>query len=447
MKIPPIPDNETERLQALERYHILDTDAEDAFDHLTQLAAYICGTPIALITLIDRDRQWFKSRVGSVEATETPRDIAFCAYAIADQDKLFVVPDTLEDERFASNPLVTSDPSIRFYAGTPLVTPDGYALGTLCAIDTVPCNLNPEQLEALKMLGQQVISQLELRLQMHHLKQAQARMIQTEKMSALGQLVAGVAYEINNPVTFIHGNITYLNTYTQELLSLVQAYQEHVTQPSPAIEAKLDEIDLDFISKDSFKLLQSMQVGTDRIGEIVQSLLNFSHLDEAEFKAVDIHEGINSVLLLLQYRLQATDNHAGINIIKKYSDLPLIQCYPGQMNQVFMNLLSNAIDAVEEVGQEKSLESDQDKENKIWIHTEIDDDYIKITIADNGIGIPEDIRSRIFDPFFTTKPIGKGTGLGLSISHQIIAEKHGGKLYCDSTVGEGTKFSIEIPVR
>lgn len=444
MKTPPIPDNETQRLHALERYHILDTDAEEAFDHLTKLAAYICGTPIALITLVDRQRQWFKSRVG-LEATETPRDISFCAYAIADQDQLLVIPDTLEDERFASNPLVTSDPSIRFYAGAPLITPDGYALGTLCAIDTVPCNLSPEQLEALKMLGQQVISQLELRLQLHHLKQAQARMIQTERMSALGQLVAGVAHEINNPVTFIHGNITYLNTYAQELLSLVQAYQEHVIQPSPEIEAKLNEIDLDFISEDLVKLLQSMQVGTDRIGEIVQSLRNFSHLDEAEFKAVDIHEGINSALLLLQYRLQATASHAAIKVIKEYSSLPLIQCCSGQMNQVFMNLLSNAIDALEEIGQEQSLELGQDQESTIWIHTEIDDSYIKITIADNGIGIPEGIRSRIFDPFFTTKPIG--TGLGLSISHQIIVEKHGGKLYCDSTVGEGTKFYIEIPVR
>lgn len=444
MKTPPIPDNETQRLQALERYHILDTDAEEAFDHLTKLAAYICGTPIALITLVDRQRQWFKSRVG-LETTETPRDISFCAYAIAEQDQLLVIPDTLEDERFASNPLVTSDPSIRFYAGAPLITPDGYALGTLCAINTVPCNLSPEQLEALKMLGQQVISQLELRLQLHHLKQAQARMIQTERMSALGQLVAGVAHEINNPVTFIHGNITYLNTYAQELLSLVQAYQEHVIQPSPEIEAKLKEIDLDFISKDLVKLLQSMQVGTDRIGEIVQSLRNFSHLDEAEFKAVDIHEGINSALLLLQYRLQATASHAAIKVIKEYSSLPLIQCCSGQMNQVFMNLLSNAIDALEEIGQEQSLELGQDQESTIWIHTEIDDSYTKITIADNGMGIPEDIRSRIFDPFFTTKPIG--TGLGLSISHQIIVEKHGGKLYCDSTVGEGTKFYMEIPAR
>jgi two-component system, NtrC family, sensor kinase len=444
MKIPPIPDNETQRLQALERYDILDTDTEEAFDHLTKLAAYICGTPIALITLVDRQRQWFKSKVG-LEVTETPRDIAFCAYAIAEQDQLLVIPDTLEDERFTSNPLVTSDPNIRFYAGTPLITPDGYALGTLCAINTIPYHLSPEQLEALKMLGHQVISQLELRLQLHHLKQAQVRMIQTERMSALGQLVAGVAHEINNPVTFIHGNITYLNTYAQELLSLVQAYQEHVIQPSPAIQAKLDEIDLDFISKDLLKLLQSMQVGTDRISEIVLSLRNFSRLDEAGFKAVDIHEGINSALLLLQYRLQATANHAAIKVIKEYSDSPLIQCYPGQMNQVFMNLLSNAIDALEEIGQEQSLESGQDQESTIWIHTEIDDNYIKITIADNGIGIPEDIRSRIFDPFFTTKPIR--TGLGLSISHQIIAEKHGGKFYCDSSVGEGTKFYIEIPVR
>lgn len=445
MKIPPILDNEAQRLQVLERYNILDTDPEEAFDHLTRLAAYICGTPIALITLVDRQRQWFKAKVG-LEVTETPRDIAFCAYAIAEQDQLLVIPDTLEDERFASNPLVTSDPNIRFYAGTPLITPDGYALGTLCAIDTVPCDLNPEQLEALKMLGQQVISQLELRLQMHHLKQAQGRMIQTEKMSALGRLVAGVAHEINNPVTFIHGNIKYLNTYTQELLSLVQAYQEYVTQPPPEIQAKLNEIDLDFISKDSLKILQSMQVGTDRISEIVLSLRNFSNLDEAEFKAVDIHKGIDDTLLLLQYRLQTTANHSAIKIIKEYSDLPLVQCYPGQMNQVFMNLLSNAIDAFEEIDKEQSLDSDQDREKTIWIHTKIDNDYIKITIADNGIGIPEDIRSRIFDPFFTTKSIGQGTGLGLSISHQIIVDKHNGKLYCDSTLGEGIKFFIEIPV-
>ena len=226
MKTPPIPGNEKERLQALKRYDILDTSAEEAFDDLTQLAAYICNTPIALVSLVDQNRQWFKSKVG-LSVPETSRDVSFCAHAIEQPNETLVVPDTLKDERFATNPLVTSAPDIRFYAGTPLVTPDGHALGTLCTIDNVPRELSPQQLEALKALGRQVISQLELRLKLLHLQESQAQLIQNKKMSALGQLVAGIAHEINNPVNFIHGNLTHLSDYLQELMSIINAYQYH----------------------------------------------------------------------------------------------------------------------------------------------------------------------------------------------------------------------------
>jgi signal transduction histidine kinase/HAMP domain-containing protein len=273
------------------------------------------------------------------------------------------------------------------------------------------------------------------------LKKTQTQLIQTEKMSSLGQMVAGVAHEINNPANFIHGNLAHTKSYTQDLLDLVALYQQQYPQPSPLIQQKLENLDLEFLSEDLQKTLRSMQNGTSRIREIVLSLRNFSRLDESEFKAVDLHEGIESTLLLLQHRLSATRQRPAIQIVKEYGELPLVECYAGQINQVFMNLLSNAIDAVEEKFKTK-------QEGTIWIHTEtIGSGDIQILIVDNGIGIPEDVRSQLFDPFFTTKEIGKGTGLGLFASYQIVTEKHNGKLYCDSTLGEGTKFCIEIPMR
>jgi two-component system, NtrC family, sensor kinase len=261
-------------------------------------------------------------------------------------------------------------------------------------------------------------------------------------------MVAGVAHEINNPVNFIHGNLTFVAQYTQDLLHVLASYQHHYPQPPAALQADLDAVDLDFLTKDIANIVQSMQMGSDRICEIVLSLRNFSRLDEAECKVVDIHEGIDSTLLILHHRLQATANRPAIQLIKAYGDLPQVECYVGQLNQVLMNLLSNAIDALEDSNQQRTFQEIERNLNTIWIHTEVcDRNHIKITIADNGEGISEAVRSRLFDPFFTTKPVGKGTGLGLSISYQIITEKHKGKLYCDSTPGSGTKFMIEIPVQ
>lgn len=286
----------------------------------------------------------------------------------------------------------------------------------------------------------------ELEQALEELQRTQLQMIQSEKMSSLGQLVAGVAHEINNPVNFIHGNITPLTEYTQDLLDLVELYQVTYPTPCPDIEAKIEDIDLDFLKVDSPKLLTSMKVGTERIRQIVSSLKNFSRLDEAECKEADIHEGIDSTLLILEHRIKATPERPRIQIEKAYGDLPPVKCYPGQLNQVFMNILANALDALEDRDRERPLEAIKQNPSTIKIQTQrIGANRVAICITDNGMGIPERIRQQIFDPFFTTKPIGKGTGIGMSISHQIITEKHGGTLHCQSSASGGAQFIIEIP--
>jgi len=277
-------------------------------------------------------------------------------------------------------------------------------------------------------------------------QQAQLWLVQNEKMSSLGQLVAGVAHEINNPINFIYGNIAYANNYTQNLLQILQLYQARFPEPGAEIEAEAAALELEFLVTDLPKLMKSMKVGAERIREIVHSLRNFSRLDEAEVKVANIHEGIDSTLMILHNRLKAPLNCPEIKVIKQYGDLPAIECYPGQLNQVFMNILSNAIDALEEQNR-KSIEMCQFCPAAISIQTQqLEDDVIAISISDNGPGITKEVQSKIFDPFFTTKPIGKGTGLGLAISYQIIVEKHGGFLRCNSRRGQGTEFVIELPV-
>ncbi|WP_414574914.1 sensor histidine kinase [Anabaena sp. CCY 9402-a] len=287
----------------------------------------------------------------------------------------------------------------------------------------------------------------ELQKSLKELKQTQAQLIQAEKMSSLGQLVAGIAHEINNPVNFIYGNLKYIREYINDLMQLVNLYQKFHNNPDPEIQDYIRLIDLNFLLDDLPKILNSMEVGTERITEIVLSLRNFSRLDEADIKKVDIHQGIDSTLLILQNRFKEKADHPRIEIVKNYGNLPLIECYPGQLNQVFMNIISNAIDALDVCYSERSIIERCASHNQITITTEVlETNCVSIRIADNGSGITEAIKERLFDPFFTTKPVGKGTGLGLSISYQIVVEKHKGKLRCSSEIGKGTEFCIEIPL-
>ncbi|MEH1806472.1 sensor histidine kinase [Nostoc sp.] len=281
---------------------------------------------------------------------------------------------------------------------------------------------------------------------LRELQQTQAQLVQAEKMSSLGQLVAGVAHEINNPVNFIYGNLKYAKDYTQCLLNLVHLYQQFYDNPVSDIQKYIKEIELDFLLDDLPKILNSMEVGAERISEIVLSLRNFSRLDEAEKKRVDIHQGLDSTLLILQSRFKDSVDHPGIKVVKNYGDLPLVDCYAGQLNQVFMNIISNAIDALDNYDSRGAIAEIHANPNIITITTEIIETNCVIRIADNGSGITEAVKERLFDPFFTTKPVGKGTGLGLSISYQIVVEKHGGTLRCVSEPGQGTEFWIEIPL-
>lgn len=285
---------------------------------------------------------------------------------------------------------------------------------------------------------------IELEQTLKQLQSTQSQLIQSEKMSSLGQLVAGVAHEINNPVNFIYGNLTHAKNYVYELLNLVHLYQKNYPNPVLEIKKEIAAIDLDFLKEDLPKLLSSMEVGAERIRQIVASLRIFSRLDEAELKAVDIHQGIDSTLMILEHRLKKKANHPQIQIIKDYGNLPLVECYAGQLNQVFMNILANAIDALEDsVMQVKFL----NKQPQIRICTQqLTAKQIVIRISDNGVGIPEQVRQRLFEPFFTTKAVGKGTGLGLSISYQIITDRHGGSLECISSPNEGAEFIMKIPV-
>lgn len=345
-------------------------------------------------------------------------------------------------------------------------------------LDTVASQLaiaiNQSRLYAKTEEQVQIVSEQaqQLKAALNELQNTQAQLIQTEKISSLGNLVAGVAHEINNPVNFIYGNLDHTSEYTKDLLHLMNLYQKHYPQPVPEILDAAESIDLEFLVEDLPKIVASMKIGAERIRQIVLSLRNFSRLDEAQMKPVDIHEGIESTLLILQNRLKATNEHPGIQLIKEYGNLPQVECYAGQLNQVFMNILSNAIDAlkellfkrlnvegseelkVERLKVERSNQSSKEQPAnlqpatpKIWIRTEvIDRNRVVIKIKDNGPGMTKEVHSRLFDPFFTTKPVGQGTGLGLAISYQIVVEKHGGVLKCFSEPGQGAEFCVEIPI-
>lgn len=285
----------------------------------------------------------------------------------------------------------------------------------------------------------------QLKTALSELKSTQAQLVQHEKMVGLMQLVAGIAHEINNPITFISGNLEPANQYLQDLFKLIELYQTEYPQPPKVIQDLTEEIELDFIISDLKKIMGSMTNGVHRINTIILALRIFSRLDESEIKSVNLHEGLDSTIILLEHRLKLLNGNSNVNIIKNYDQLPKVTCYASQLNQVFLNLLSNAIDALE-----SKLSQNPEIFNNptIWISTQIkDQDHIKISIKDNGTGISPEVKSRLFDPFFSTKPVGKGSGLGLLTSYQIVVEKHRGKLDFHSTFGEGSEFIVEIPVQ
>ncbi len=291
----------------------------------------------------------------------------------------------------------------------------------------------------------------ELESALQDLKRTQAQMIHSEKMSSLGQMVAGIAHEINNPTNFIYSNLEYTEQYAREAFQLVALYQKHYPTPPPEIANQIESMDLDFLKSDLKKLCHSMQVGAERIREIVNSLRNFSRLDESVFKSADLHEGIDSTIMIVQNRLKSNGMRSEIQLVREYAELPMVECYPGELNQVFLNLLNNAIDALE-TGCGASLwgTATPNLTPMIQIKTLMDEPmpgWVSVQITDNGVGMPESIQARIFDPFFTTKAVGKGTGLGLSVCYHTIAEQHGGNLRCSSVVGSGSIFVIQIPIQ
>jgi PAS domain S-box-containing protein len=324
--------------------------------------------------------------------------------------------------------------------------PNGSRTGKVLAIvrDISDRKRMEAELRMAQVAERQKAKQLQETLE--QLQQAQTQLVQSEKMSALGSMVAGIAHEINNPVNFVSGNIEYALEYSNSLFELLQLYEKHLPETPAEIQEYIEEIELDFLKADFPELLNGMKSGVQRIGEIVRSLRNFSRLDEAEKKVVDIHEGLESTLAILQHRLKGKNISTPIEIVKNYGRLNRIECHPGLLNQVFMNILSNAVDALETyVEEQKTSTNIPTIRPTISITTAEKDTHITIRVCDNGPGIPESITQRIFEPFFTTKPVGKGTGLGLSISYSVVTKKHGGQLYCLSQPAVGTEFVIEIP--
>ncbi|MBE9093702.1 PAS domain-containing sensor histidine kinase [Tychonema sp. LEGE 07203] len=281
---------------------------------------------------------------------------------------------------------------------------------------------------------------------LEELKSTHSQLVQSEKMSSLGLLIAGVAHEINNPVSFIYGNLAHLKNYTQDLFHHLELYQQHYPNPVAEIQQEREDNELDFLAEDLPRILSSMNVGVERICQIVQSLRNFSRHDDSQMKPVNLHEGIDSTLLILNHRLKGNGEIPSIAIVKEYGNLPPVECFGGPINQVFMNILSNAIDALGDGNSKQSFQQMRDNPSLIRIGTEVVGSFVEIKISDNGPGISEEVKQRIFDTFFTTKPVGKGTGMGLSISYQIIVEKHQGELYCTSELGKGTEFTIKMPI-
>jgi signal transduction histidine kinase len=355
-------------------------------------------------------------------------------------------------QKIKANPRTSNVPIIFMTALTDVESKvQGFGLG---AVDYVTKPFQEQEVLArvkthlqLRHLTQNLEQQVEQKLA--ELQSTQIQLLQQEKMSALGNLMAGVAHEINNPIGFVDGNIKHAEEYVKDLLRLLDVYEQEYPQPTHRLDQVIEEIDLPFLREDLPKLVDSIQEGVQRIRNISTSLRTFSRSDTDRPTMCDIHDGIDSTLLILKHRLKASDYRPEIQVVKHYGQLPQVECYAGQLSQVWMNILANAIDALEDSNQNRSVESIKAKPNQIAIKTEASDDQqqIIVRIRDNGSGMTDEVKQRIFDYLFTTKEVGQGTGLGLAIAHQIVVEKHAGILAVDSQPHQGTEFLITIPIK
>lgn len=448
MPSAPLPPNESRRLAALYEYDVLDTLPEQDFDDITELTSVICDTPISLIGFIDRTRQWYKSSIG-MNSTETPRDLTFCAYALLQPDML-VVRDARQDGRFSDHPFVTGDPHIRFYAGAPLISPSGYALGTLCVVDFKPRTLEEDKLSALQALARQVVAQLELRRQIHERgmaeralqkahqeleqrveertrelaaanaalrteaetrRQAQEQLLQAQKLESVGRLAGGVAHDFNN------------------LLTVISGYTELVTEQLPVdMPARND--------------LHQVQIATERAAGLTRQLLTFARKQMVQPRAVDLNLLLRDLDKML-HRLLSED----IQLTTRTADrLDTVMADPGQVEQVIVNLAVNARDAMPDGGQLTIATSNIVLNAKdVRLHPDLTPgDWVLISVSDTGMGMDESTQKRAFEPFFTTKEQGKGTGLGLATCYGIIKQA-GGHISLYSEPGRGTTFKIYLP--
>ena len=442
MASAPRPYQDELRVEKLKSYLILDPEAEEQFDKLTALAAYICDTPIALISLLDNSRQWFKSRIG-LETCQTPRDISFCQFAIHN-DHFFEVPNTALDPRFADNPLVTGDPHIRFYGGQPLITPDNFRIGTLCVIDTKDRTLTSNQKDALNTLAKEVVMHLELRIKAMQLKQTSDTeirrtkdlLIQSGKLASLGQMLASIAHEVQNPLWVIDMAIQNQKQQSQELASLVKKVS---TEPEVSSElATAVKLFLDTSTKNQYV----METAVTSLNEVTQALKTQSHRDIHPSYDVNIDQVLAEALLITQGKL------VGCDVLSDVPELPPCCCLRSQLGQVFINLLSNAADGIAEQKQRSSLQG-VEYLGEIHIRARTAEHEgqkgIEISFIDNGIGIPANAREHVFTEFFTTKSAGKGTGLGLSLSKSII-DSHQGTINIRDSELNGVTFSVWIPL-
>lgn len=408
MKIAPRPLNDSQRLDVLRMYEILDSEAEKEFDDLTQLASFICNTPISLVTFIDKERQWFKSKVG-LDAIEGPRDTSFCGHVIL-EDEVMVINDATKDERFFDNPAVTGELKVRFYAGAPLIDKSGHKLGSLCVVDSKPREISREQIEALKKLSRLVVKQMELRLELKKqiereniVKVNSMQMLHSAKMSTLGEMAGGISHEINNPLAIIQGKLFHVK-------KMLENFEEN--------KAKI------------YEGIERIEQTTERISKIVRGLLHFSRDDEfIQKEKIEVHNVIMETLAFCEERFKQKN----IELKLELDDKIYSYCQPIHLSQALLNLLNNSYDAIQNT-------------SNAWIKISLHSDksFYFLTVTDSGNGIPDDVVEKMMNPFFTTKEVGRGTGLGLSISKGLI-ESHNGELLYDSECPH-TRFIIKMPL-